>query len=134
MSRARRCRALLPAEIRAISCCWAGAGPGLRRVPGCPARPGGRGPAADADGLAAGDDRGLDWAADPDWAVDPEPAVDPDWAVDPEPADPDWVLGPDEDMSPDRTADSDPAVGQDDRDLGHGEDFGAGPAFKVGEW
>src|ERR1700691_740847 len=49
ISRARRCRARLLAEMRAITCRCAGDGPGLRRVPtrrfppgGC--GPGGRGP------------------------------------------------------------------------------------------
>jgi hypothetical protein len=41
MSRARRCRALLLAEMRAISCCCAGDGPGLRRAPARFGPPGG---------------------------------------------------------------------------------------------
>ena len=41
MSRARRCRAFLLAEMRAISCCCAGDGPGLRRAPARLVPPGG---------------------------------------------------------------------------------------------
>ena len=37
-SKARFWRAFLVAEMRAISCCWAGAGPVLRRAPVCLAR------------------------------------------------------------------------------------------------
>lgn len=43
---ARRCRALRPAEIRAISCCCAGAGLGRRRLPVCLVFPDGRRPEA----------------------------------------------------------------------------------------
>jgi hypothetical protein len=101
--------------MRAISCCWAGAGPGLRRAPVRPVRPGGR--VLAADGLGADGDRGLDGVVDPVWAVDPDEG-----------------LGPDEDMSPDRAVDSDRAVGQEDRDLGHGENLAPGPAAGFGGW
>ncbi len=91
MSSARRCLALRPAEIRAISCCWAGAGPGLRRVPACPVHPvrrGGCGPAGAVDGapgqadgvLGHGRDEGPDGDDDegPDGDDDGDPGGDDD--------------------------------------------------------